>query len=397
MLDLLGRLASHLLAGTRPQPCAIATLIGTYGSTPRAVGTSMLVTAGGEVSGSLSGGCVEGAVFEACQQAIVSGVPSRERYGFTGEDAFAVGLPCGGSLEVLIQPFYPPHPGQKFALESFAPAASSAAAALIRRIDNDEVSAIVVTNPLEFEPDDVSTQLLAMVGENSVASNAAAQLKTLIRTGQTAILSLEIGKTGSSGHLLELLVETRLPAPSLLMFGANDFSAALGKAASLLGFHVTLCDARAVFSTRAAFPFVDELITEHPDRYLRRIIEANTLDGRSAICVLTHDEKFDIPVLETALGLGIGYVGAMGSRRSHEHRFQSLRERGIDEGDLARLHSPIGLNLGAITPEEVAVSIVAEIIANRRGKPNTTSLSATHEPLHGQSSAMLSAFDASLR
>jgi xanthine dehydrogenase accessory factor len=389
MLDLLGPLASCLLDETNPQPCAVATLIGTAGSAPRTVGTSMLVTQAGEVSGSLSGGCVEGAVFETCQEAIASGMPSREHYGLTDDDVFAVGLPCGGTLEVLVQPYYPSGKTQGLDVASFAATALAPSAALVRRIDNDEVSAMALSDPLGFEPERIWAGLLAMVGEESVARSAAAQVGALVRAGRTGLVRLVPGKTDCAENPIELLVETRLEAPRLLMFGANDFSAALGNAAALLGFRVTLCDSRAVFTTQGAFPQVDELVIERPDRYLARIAAAEALDQRSAICVLTHDEKFDIPVLETALQLEVGYVGAMGSRRSHDRRVQSLRERGLNSLQLARLHSPIGLNIGAVTPEEVAVSIVSEIVAERRGRSSTDSLSRSDEPIHGESVASL--------
>lgn len=345
----------------------------------------MLVTASGEVAGSLSGGCVEGAVFEACLAALESGVPSREHYGLADDDAFAVSLPCGGTLEVLIQPFYPPAGGQGPEAAVLAAAARAPSAALVRRIDDDAAACIAVANPLEFDPEGIHAELVAMLGDASVARSAAAQLGALIRAGHTGIVRLDAGKTGCSGHAIELLVETRIPAPRLVMFGANDFSAALGNAAALLGFDVALCDARAVFATRAAFPRVDELAIEQPHRYLARMAAAGSFDGRSAICLLTHDEKFDIPVLETALRLDVGYVGAMGSRRSHDRRMHALKERGVDMRQLARLHSPIGLDIGAVSPEEVAVSIVAEIVAESRGRAGAGSLCRTNRPIHGES------------
>lgn len=383
MLDLLGPLVSCLTDKTGAQPCAVATIIGTQGSTARQVGTSMLVTAAGEVRGSLSGGCIEGAVFEACLAAIASALPSRQEYGFSPDDPFAAGLPCGGTLEVLIQPFYPSDNVRKLDFASFTAAARAPAAALIRRIDNTTVSAMAVDDPLGFDPEGLPNELLAMVDDRSVARSAAAQVSALLRSGRTGLVRLAPGKTGCADRPIQLLVETRLTAPRLVMFGANDFSAALGSAARLLGYRVTLCDARPVFATRAAFPQVDELVIEQPHRYLARIAAAGQLDARSALCVLTHDEKFDIPVLQIALDVHEGYIGAMGSRRSHDRRIQSLRELGIDEGQLARLHSPIGLDLGAVGPQEVAVSIVAEMISARRARPGTGSLSRTAGPIHG--------------
>jgi xanthine dehydrogenase accessory factor len=154
----------------------------------------------------------------------------------------------------------------------------------------------------------------------------------------------------------------------MLIFGAIDFAAALARQGSLLGYRVTVCDARPVFATRARFPTADEVVVEWPNRYLAAQHEAGAVDGRSVICVLTHDPKFDVPLLEVALRLPeVGYLGAMGSRQTHEDRMRRLREAGVTESELSRLASPIGLDLGARTPEETAVSIAAEIIARRWG------------------------------
>ena len=170
------------------------------------------------------------------------------------------------------------------------------------------------------------------------------------------------------GAGMEVFVASYAPRPRMLVFGAIDFAAALARQGSFLGYRVTVCDARPVFATRARFPTADEVVVEWPHRYLAALSDAGEIDGRTVICVLTHDPKFDVPLLEVALRLPeVGYVGAMGSRRTHDDRMERLREAGLTEAELARLSSPIGLDLGARTPEETAVSIAAEIIARRWG------------------------------
>jgi xanthine dehydrogenase accessory factor len=158
------------------------------------------------------------------------------------------------------------------------------------------------------------------------------------------------------------------PRPRMLVFGAIDFAAAVARLGSFLGYRVSVCDARPVFATRTRFPDANEVIVDWPHRYLASEVEAGRIDGRTVICVLTHDPKFDVPVLEIALRLReVGYVGAMGSRKTHDERLQRLRDTGLTEAEIGRLSSPIGLDLGARTPEETAVSIAAEIIGQRWG------------------------------
>jgi xanthine dehydrogenase accessory factor len=153
----------------------------------------------------------------------------------------------------------------------------------------------------------------------------------------------------------------------MLVFGAIDFAAAVARVGTFLGYRVTVCDARPVFATAKRFPEADEVVVDWPHRYLRSEVERGAVDTRTVVCVLTHDPKFDVPVLEVALRESFAYVGAMGSRRTHDDRMKRLREAGMDDDALARLSSPIGLDLGARTPEETAVSIAAEIIAGRWG------------------------------
>ncbi|MGV9930747.1 XdhC family protein, partial [Streptomyces olivaceoviridis] len=204
----------------------------------------------------------------------------------------------------------------------------------------------------------------------------AAEAGAFLDAGRTG--TLEIGEQGSRcGAPLTVLVESSVPAPRMIVFGAIDFASALVRIAKFLGYHVTVCDARPVFATRARFPEADEIVVEWPHRYLER----TEVDGRSVLCVLTHDAKFDVPLLKLALRLPVAYVGAMGSRHTHLDRAERLRAVGVTELELARLRSPIGLDLGARTPEETALSIAAEIVAGRRGGSGV-SLTGAHTPIH---------------
>ena len=196
----------------------------------------------------------------------------------------------------------------------------------------------------------------------------------LLAAGRSEVLTY--GPDGQRrGEGMDVFVASFAPRPRMLVFGAIDFAAAIARQGSFLGYRVTVCDARGVFATPARFPTADEVVVEWPHRYLAAQADAGAIDGRTVICVLTHDPKFDVPLLEVALRLPeVGYVGAMGSRRTHDDRMERLREAGLTEPELARLSSPVGLDLGARTPEETAVSIAAEIIARHwggRGRPLT--------------------------
>ena len=202
----------------------------------------------------------------------------------------------------------------------------------------------------------------------------------MLDAGRTG--TVVVGERGSRcGQPLTLLVESSVPPPRMIVFGAVDFASALAGAGAFLGYHVTVCDARPVFATRDRFPDADEIVVAWPHRYLESAVADGVVDGRTVLCVLTHDAKFDVPLLELALRLPVAFVGAMGSRRTHEDRNRRLRDIGLTERELARLHSPIGLDLGARTPEETALSIAAEIVAARRGGSGV-SLTGAHIPIH---------------
>lgn len=202
--------------------------------------------------------------------------------------------------------------------------------------------------------------------------------------GELAAGTTAVRHYGEHGEAREavvaVFVESFAPPPRMLVFGAVDFTAALVKIAKVLGYRVTVCDAREVFATRARFPQADAVVVDWPDRLLGRV--GSTLTPRDAVCVLTHDAKFDVPALVAALATDVGYIGAMGSRRTHADRVARLKDAGVDAAGLDRIRAPIGLDVGARTPEETAVSICAEIIAQRTGRVDARPLRDTDGPIH---------------
>ncbi|MEI7032632.1 XdhC/CoxI family protein [Streptomyces pratensis] len=350
---------------------AVATVVAVGGSAPRQPGAALAVDRDGTVIGSVSGGCVEGAVYELCQQALRDGQTVRERFGYSDEDAFAVGLTCGGVIDILVTPVRAEDPARPVFAAALAAAAAGAAAALARITDGpDDMLGL----PLLVHADGGHEGGLG--GHPALDRTAAAEARALLDAGRTG--PLVIGAEGSRcGRPLQLLVESSVPPPRMIVFGAIDFAAALVEAGKFLGYRVTVCDARPVFATAERFPQADEIVVEWPHRYLAR----TATDARTVLCVLTHDAKFDVPLLEAALRLPVAYVGAMGSRRTHLERNERLREAGVSERELVRLHSPIGLDLGARTPQETALSIAAEIVAVRRGGSGAP-LTGAHTPIH---------------
>ncbi|RKT11747.1 xanthine dehydrogenase accessory factor [Streptomyces sp. 1114.5] len=375
MQDIAEQLQAWHAAG---RSFAVATVVGVSGSAPRDPGAALAVDTDGEAVGSVSGGCVEGAVYELCQAAIESGEPVLERFGFSDEDAFAVGLTCGGILDVFVQPVVP---GADTGLDAgIAHIAAGTPVALARVIAGPagllgatlSVTADGHTGALSPSPSVVGGLERAVV----------AQARAMLETGRTGRIVLGLDGRPCDEHergTVTCFVESYVPAPRMLVFGAIDFAAAVVRIGKFLGYHVTVCDARPVFATTRRFPEADEVVVDWPHRYLDS--QLDRIDGRTVLCVLTHDAKFDIPLLERALRLPVGYVGAMGSRRTHRDRHTKLREAGLTETELARLRSPIGLDLGSRTPEETAVSVAAEIIAHRRGG-SCLPLSAGDGPIH---------------
>jgi xanthine dehydrogenase accessory factor len=214
---------------------------------------------------------------------------------------------------------------------------------------------------------DEDSDLLGTVGSARADAAVADDVRGLLASGRTELLTY--GPEGQRrGTGMRVFAAGYAPRPRMLVFGAIDFAAAVATLGSFLGYRVTVCDARGVFATRTRFPQADEVVVDWPHRYLAAEVAAGRVDARTVICVLTHDPKFDVPVLEIALRLPeVGYVGAMGSRRTHDERIQRLRDAGLTEQEIERLSSPIGLDLGARTPEETAVSIAAEIVGQHWG------------------------------
>ncbi|MFE2020242.1 XdhC family protein [Streptomyces sp. NPDC059499] len=368
MLDIAEEL--HRWVG-QGRAFAVATVVAVGGSAPRQPGAALAVDSEGTAIGSVSGGCVEGAVYELCRQALEDGTTVRERFGYSDDDAFAVGLTCGGVIDILVTPVRADDPARPVFAAALAAAAGGAAAAVARITDGP---AELLGRPLLVHPDGGYEGGLG--GHPELDRTAAAEARAMLDAGRTG--EVTIGADGSRcGRPLALLVESSVPPPRMIVFGAIDFAAALVRAGRFLGYHVTVCDARPVFATAARFPDADDIVVDWPHRYL-----ADTeVDARTVLCVLTHDAKFDVPLLELALRLPVAYVGAMGSRRTHLERNERLREAGVTERQLASLHSPIGLDLGARTPEETALSIAAEIVADRRGGSGVP-LSGAHTPIH---------------
>jgi xanthine dehydrogenase accessory factor len=231
-------------------------------------------------------------------------------------------------------------------------------------------------------------KLLVGPGRNPVGSLGNADLDRVVvrdALGELAAGTTVVRHYGEHGEAREtvvaVFVESFAPPPQMLVFGAVDFTASLVRVAKVLGYRVTVCDAREVFATRARFPQADEVIVDWPDRLLRRV--GGGLTARDAVCVLTHDAKFDVPAIVAALATEVGYIGAMGSRRTHAERIVRLEEAGVDPASLLRIRAPIGLDIGARTPEETAVSICSEIIAQRTGRQDARPLSDTDGPIHG--------------
>ena len=357
------------------KPTAVGTVVSTYRSAPRPAGASMLVTSDERAVGSVSGGCVEGAVFELGQQVLAERTPVLQRYGVSDDDAFTVGLTCGGIIDVFVE---------KVDSVSF-PELDEVAASVAKK---EPVAVVtVVAHPdagrvglrLVVWPDRHSGTLGSSRADEAILED----VRGALAAGRT--VTLHYGPDGQRrGEGMDVFVNSLDPPPRMLVFGAIDFAAAMARMGVFLGYHVTVCDARPVFATKSRFPDAHEVVVNWPHRYLKAEAEAGRIDQRTVVTVLTHDPKFDVPVLVEALRLDLAYIGAMGSRRTHQDRAVRLREAGVTDAEMSRIASPIGLDLGARTPEETAVSIAAEVISLRWGGTATaTRLADAEGPIHG--------------
>jgi xanthine dehydrogenase accessory factor len=354
----------------------VGTVVATFQSAPRPAGASMLVGEDGTAVGSVSGGCVEGAVYDLAQSVVASGEPVLQRYGVSDDDAFAVGLTCGGILDVYVE---------KVNQETFPELGEVAA-------DIEAGRAVALATVIEHpDPAWLGRRLVVRPGQPAQGSLGSLRADDAVHDDALGLLAaghnatLTYGPDGERrGEGMRVFVWAFAPKPRLLVFGAIDFAAAVARVGAVLGYHVTVCDARPVFATSTRFPDADEVVVDWPHRYLTAEHDAGRIDPRTVVTVLTHDPKFDVPLLEVALRLPeVAYVGAMGSRRTHDDRLARLREAGLTEEELGRLSSPIGLDLGARTPEETAISIAAEIIAGRWGGSGQR-LGVTEGRIHGE-------------
>jgi len=377
--DVLPELMQWWEAG---ETVGVGTVVATFQSAPRPAGASMLVGPDETAVGSVSGGCVEGAVYGLAQSVVASGEPVLERYGVSDDEAFAVGLTCGGILDVFVEKVSRdtfPELGEVAA--DVAAGRPVALATVIEHPDPARLGRRLVIRPEDGivpEPSAVDTPAPTTKGSGTTASLGSQRADDAVRDDALGLLAaghnatLTYGPDGERrGEGMRVFVWAFAPKPRMLVFGAIDFAAAVARVGSFLGYHVTVCDARPVFATSSRFPEADEVVVDWPHRYLAGEVDAGRVDRRTVLAVLTHDPKFDVPLLEVALRLPEeqrpAYVGAMGSRRTHDDRLQRLREAGLGEQEIERLSSPIGLDLGARTPEETAISIAAEIVALQWG------------------------------
>jgi len=317
MREVLGELEQWTREG---EEIAIATVVETWGSSPRPLGSKMLVTRSGKMAGSVSNGCIEGAVFEEAQKVLKSGTPQIAAFGVADDVAFEVGLACGGHIEVFIQPLAPVH------------------RQLIGMLRRDEAATL-------------RTDLVS--GEAELVKGTPAGTELARRDRRVR-----------AGHPEEdVFVEPFRRPAHMVIVGAIHIAIPLHRLARLMGYRVTVIDARAKFATKERFPEADELIVAWPDEAMRRI----AIDNSTYVVILTHDPKFDLPALRSVLKEDAGYIGAIGSRKTNQNRFDALRKEGFTEAQLARVHGPIGLDLGSRGAEETALGILAEITAVRFG------------------------------
>jgi len=357
-------IASEWLAAGRR--VVAATLIERIGSAPLDPGAEMLVSDDGRIEGTVTGGCVEGALAQEAQ-AILGGEPARvSTYGISDEEAAGVGLMCGGTVRVFVHEISadaaPVLDAVRGELEAGRPVA------LATLLDGERAGAKLAVTESGVVGSLGVTELL----DRSVARDARGFLDEGVS---------RVRRYGGGGEVmgdeLGVYIQAFATRPKMIIFGAIDFSVAVARLAREVGYEVTICDARKAFASSPRFSSVAEVVIDWPDRFM----EGRTLGPRDVVLVFTHDRKFDEPALTAALASGAGYVGALGSRRTHEQRRERLLEAGLSAEEIDRIHAPCGLDLGARTPEETAVSILAEVIAARTGRSGE-SLSRTEGPIH---------------
>lgn len=354
MRDILPELTAWI---EDQEPFALSTVVRTWSSSPRPVGATMAVSRRGQAAGSVSGGCVEGAVYEVAQEVLRTGEPQLVLYGVADDNAYATGLTCGGTIELFVQRADDELRNRirqiDAAVRAYRPIALATVVA---------GRAELIGRRLLVTPDSATGSLGNEALDAAAAPHVRAQLAA-DRTGSIA-LAIDGQNLAAAGRTVEdddalVFVDCYAPPPRMIVVGAIDFAEAVTQMGSFLGYHVTVCDPRPIFATRERFPHADEVVVKWPHLLLDEVV----LDERTVLVILTHDQKFDVPLLSRALRRPTQYIGWMGSRLLLAELLTSLREFGMTEEEIARMHAPIGLDLGARTPEETAVSIAAEIVA----------------------------------
>jgi xanthine dehydrogenase accessory factor len=381
MREVMRELACWWQAGAT---VGMGTVVAILGSSPREPGASMVVGPNGEAVGSVSGGCVEAAVYELSREAAATGKPALVRYGISGGDPYAPALTCGGTVDVFASAVSArTFPGLDAVARDVHAGRPVAVATIVDHPETTVVGQRLVIRPqpgMAFQPELAPGDPSAPQGDR-IVDTLTADASGLLAAGRSTCLSY--GPMGERrGEGMRVFVQSFAPPPRMLVFGAIDYAAAVARIGSFLGYRVTVCDARPLFATPDRFPSAAEVVVDWPHRYLQREADCGKLDSRTVVCVLTHDPKFDVPTLSRALRLPqLAYVGAMGSRQTHFDRLERLREAGLTDIELSRLSSPVGLDLGGRTPEETAVSIAAEIIAARSGGSGAR-LRELNQPIH---------------
>ncbi len=354
MLDELIRLLPH-------GPVALARVVDSTGAGPREPGAAMVLTTTGEVLGSISGGCVESAVLESAAQVLETGQPVTDRFGYADGNGIEVGLTCGGEMEIFCQRL------------------DSALGDLFTEVRDDIAAGRPVALATTLDTD--AHWKLLRPGDCEPWRGVDRDARALLDAGRSGIICTDECGTDPSPRP-RVFVHTFAAPARMILAGANDFVRALSWTGRQLGYRITVVDARETFATPARFPAAHEVVVDWPHRYLMAELAGGRIDRRTVVCVLTHDTKFDVPMLAAALGIrDIGFVGALGSRRTHAERTERLRTAGVTSTELARLKSPLGLDLNAHTPDETAISIAAQILAER-GHGSARPLNEAHGPLH---------------
>jgi xanthine dehydrogenase accessory factor len=345
-----------------------AALVERIGSAPLDPGAQMLVDDRGNIEGSVTGGCVEAALVEEAQRILAGGEPRVVTYGVSDEEALGVGLMCGGTVHVFVHEF------ADHALDPLdAVAAALAADQAVARatlLDGDRAGASMSI---------LADRVIGTLGVTELLDRAVVR----DARGQLDEGVSRIRRYGAGGEVmgseLAVYIQAFASQPRMLIFGAIDFSAEMANVASDIGYRVTICDAREPFARSPRFSRNAEVVVDWPDRHL----EGQDLGPRDVVLVFTHDPKFDEPALTAALATEAGYIGALGSRRTQERRVERLRDAGLDQQSIARIHAPCGLDVGARTPSETAISVLAEVIAVRTGRTGE-SLRETTGPIHAE-------------